>query len=264
MLQAVKNQIRVTLKTIKYGLMREMLNKTSFIMNVVFMILNNASFIIQWVVIYSLREDVGGYEFNQVLLLWAIAAATYGFAHFAFRNAFSLSDTITNGKLDSYLVQPKNVLISSITSGIGVSAIGDILYGYIVLVISGITLTKFLLFTLFAVTGAIVIVDVAVILGSLSFWIGRSDMIADTGNSLIVNFATYPDGIFKGVSRILLLTVIPVGLTAYFPVWIMTKFDLGLTLIVIAITVTLTVLTFIIFYRGLRRYSSSNLMISKI
>ena len=264
MLQAVKNQIRVTLKTIKYGLMREMLNKTSFIMNVVFMILNNASFIIQWVVIYSLREDVGGYEFNQVLLLWAIAAATYGFAHFGFRNAFSLSDTITNGKLDSYLVQPKNVLISSITSGIGVSAIGDIIYGYIVLVISGITLTKFLLFTLFSVTGAIVIVDVAVILGSLSFWIGRSDMIADTGNSLIVNFATYPDGIFKGVSRILLLTVIPVGLTAYFPVWIMTKFDLGLTLIVIAITITLTVLTFIIFYRGLRRYSSSNLMISKI
>ena len=146
MLQEVKNQLRVTLKTIKYGLMREMVNKTSFIMNVVFMILNNASFIIQWIVIYSLREDVGGYEFNQVLLLWAIAAATYGFAHFAFKKAFSLSDLITNGKLDSFLVQPKNVLISAITTDIEVSAIGDILYGYIVLVISGISLTKFLLF----------------------------------------------------------------------------------------------------------------------
>ena len=264
MLQAVKNQLKVTIKTIKYGLMREMLNKTSFVMNIVFMILNNASFIIQWIVIYSLKEDVGGYEFNQVLLLWAIAASTYGFSHFIFKKSFSLSDTIVNGKLDSFLVQPKNVLISAITTDVEVSAIGDILYGYIVLFISGITFTKFLLFTLFSVTGAIIITDVAVILGSLSFWFGKTDMIADTGNSLMTNFATYPDGIFKGVARILLLTIIPVGLTAYFPVWIMTEFDFKLTLIIIAVTVLLTIITFAVFYRGLRRYSSSNLMISKI
>ena len=71
----VKNQIRVTTKSIKYALMREMLNKTSFLMNIVFMILNNASFIIQWVVIYSLKSDVGGYTFNQVLLLWEAATS---------------------------------------------------------------------------------------------------------------------------------------------------------------------------------------------
>ena len=264
MLQAVKNQLRVTMKTIKYGLMREMINKTSFIMNIAFMILNNASFIIQWIVIYSLKEDVGGYTFNQVLLLWSIAASTYGFSHFIFKKSYSLSDIITNGKLDSFLVQPKNVLISAITTDVEVSALGDILYGYIVLVISGLTVTKLLLFTLFSVTGAIIITDIAVLLGSLSFWFGKSDMIADTGNSLMTNFAIYPDGIFKGVSRILLLTVIPVGLTSYFPVWIMTKFDLKLTLVIIGIAIALTVLTFVIFYRGLRRYSSSNLMISKI
>ena len=264
MLQVVKNQLRVTLKSIKYGLMREMINKTSFVMNVVFMILNNASFIIQWVVIYSLKEDVGGYTFNQVLLLWAIAASTYGFSHFVFKKAYSLADVITNGKLDSFLVQPKNVLISAITTDIEVSALGDIIYGYIVFFISGVTVTKFLLFTLFSITGAIIITDFAVIFGSLSFWIGKSDMIADAGNNLITTFDTYPDGIFKGISRILLLTVIPAGLTSYFPVWIMTKFDFGLTIIIIGVAVFLTVLTFAIFYRGIRRYSSSNLMISKI
>ena len=148
MLQEVKNQLRVTMKTIKYGLMREMINKTSFIINIAFMILNNVSFIIQWIVIYSIKEDVGGYTFNQVLLLWGIAASTYGFSHFIFKKAYSLSDVITNGKLDSFLVQPKNVLISAITTDIEVSALGDILYGYIVLVISGLTVNKFLLFTL--------------------------------------------------------------------------------------------------------------------
>ena len=117
-------------------------------MNVIFMILNNATFIIQWIVIYSIKEDIGGYTFNQVLLLWGMAAGTYGISRFFFRKAFSISDTITNGKLDSYLVQPKNVLLSVITSEIEVSGLGDIIYGYIVLFISGITIQKFLLFTL--------------------------------------------------------------------------------------------------------------------
>ena len=264
MLQAAKNQLKVTIKSIKYGLMREMLNKTSFIMNITFMILNNASFIIQWLIIYSLREDVGGYTFNQVLLLWAIAASTYGFSHFFFKKSYTLSDTITQGKLDSYLVQPKNVLISAITSDIEVSALGDILYGYIVLIISGITFAKFFLFTLFTITGAIVITDVAVILGSLSFWFGRSDMIADTGNNLMTSFATYPDGIFKGITRILFFTIIPVGIANYIPIWVITKFNVGLTFVVLSVTLFITILAFFIFYKGLKKYCSSNLMIAKI
>ena len=40
MLMVVKNQIRITILSIKYALMREMLNKTTFITNIVFMILN--------------------------------------------------------------------------------------------------------------------------------------------------------------------------------------------------------------------------------
>ena len=260
----VKNELKIVVKSTKYKLMREMLNKTTFITKVVFMILNNASFILQWIIIYSLKNNVGNYSFKMVLLLWGLASGTYGFAHFLFKDALSLSDTIVHGKLDSYLVQPKNVLISVITSDIEVSAIGDVLYGYIVLFIYGLTLRNFLLFTFFCITGAIIIVDIAVMLGSLSFWIGKSDMIADTGNSLMVNFATYPDGIFKGVAKVLLFTIVPVGLTSYIPVWVITKFDLKQTLLVIIVAIVLTILASKIFNKGLKRYSSSNLMISKI
>ena len=94
---AVKNQIKVSFLSIKYALLREMLNKTTFITNIIFMILNNASFIIQWIILYSLKENVGGYTFDQVLLLWGLAAGTYGVSRFFFQKAFSLSDTINNG-----------------------------------------------------------------------------------------------------------------------------------------------------------------------
>lgn len=265
MLMAVKNQIKVTFQSIKYALMKEMLNKTTFLMNVIFMILNNACFIVQWIVIYRIKgNDVGGYSFNQILLLWGIAAGTFGFSHFFFNRAYSLSDIITNGKLDAYLIQPKNVLLSAITSSVETSALGDLLYAFIMLFISGASLSRFVLFVLFTICGGIVLTDIAVIFASLSFWINKADFIADSVNSLMTNFATYPDGIFKGISRFLLFFIIPVGITSYIPVWVISKFDIRLTAVVILVTIFLTILTFFIFNKGLKRYTSTNLMVSKI
>ena len=237
MLTEVKNQIKISLLSVKYALLREMLNKTIFLTNIIFMILNNASFIIQWIVLYSLKENVGGYTFEQVLLLWGISASTYGFSRFFFKNAFSLSDTISNGKLDTYLVQPKNVLISAITTNIETSALGDLIYGYIMLFIHGFTIPKFILFTLFIICGGFILTSISVILSSLSFWFGKSDIFVDTGNSLMISFATYPDGIFKGVVKILLFTLIPVGIVNYIPVKIFTEFNIYLFLIVIIVTI---------------------------
>ena len=45
MLMEAKNQIRVTYQSMKYALQREMLNKVTFVSNIIFMILNNACFI---------------------------------------------------------------------------------------------------------------------------------------------------------------------------------------------------------------------------
>ena len=162
--------------------------------------------------------------------------------------AISLSDIITNGKLDSYLVQPKNVLLAAITSDVESSAIGDMIYGYIIMCVSGFTIGKFVLFTLFTICGGLIITSIAVILASLSFWFRRSDMIADS----------------KGITRIILFTIIPVGIINYIPVWGMTEFSLALTIIVIVTTVVSILFAFAVFYKGLRKYSSSNLMVSRI
>ncbi len=264
MLTAVKNQGRVTLLNIKYALMREMLNKTTFITNIAFMVLNNASFIIQWIILYSIKDNVGGYEFKEVMLLWGIAAGTYGVSHFFFEKAYTLADTITEGKLDVFLVQPKNVLLSAITSEVKTSALGDILYGLIMCFVANLTITQFFLFLFFCMTGGIILTCFAVILGSLSFWIQKADMIADTGNGLMTNFATYPDGIFKGVVKVLLFTIVPVGIANYIPMKLLISFQFDFFIIIIVTMIFMLFLAFFVFYRGLKRYSSSNLMNARI
>lgn len=264
MLMEVKNQLKVTILSMKYGLMREMVNKVSFLTNVIFMILNNSAFLIQWIILFSLKDNVGGYGLKEVFLLWGMAAGTYGFSHFLFKSVYDLSETINSGKLDVYIVQPKNILIQSITSSIEPSAFGDMLYAYIMLLLYGITPLNFLLFTLFIICGGTILVCIAIILGSLSFWFNRSDIISNLGNSFMTNFATYPDGIFKGLAKVLLYTIIPVAMTTYLPVKIIVNFNGFYLYTVLGITIVFIILSNMIFQRGLRRYSSSNLMQSRL
>ena len=169
MLTEVKNQLKIMILSTKYSLMREMLNKVTFFSNIIFMILNNASFIIQWIVLFSLKDSFGGYQLKEVILLWGLAASTYGVSRFFFSSAFKLSDTITNGKLDAFLVLPKNVLLSVITSDITVSALGDMLYGYIMLIIYGITIKNFFVFTILSICGGLILTSISVLFSSLSF-----------------------------------------------------------------------------------------------
>lgn len=264
MLMEVKNQIKVMSLSLKYNIMRQMTNKVTFITNVLFMILNNASFIVQWIILFTIKDEIGGYTIKEVILIWGMASCVYGLAHLLFHKAFEITDLIINGKLDTFLVQPKNVFLSVITSETSISAMGDLIYGYICLFIYGITVKKFILFTIFTITGGIILAAFASIMGSISFWIVKGDILADSLTAIMVNLATYPGTIFKKTIKIILYTVIPVGIANYLPVDTILHFNFSNFIIIIGFTIIITSLAFLVFNRGLKRYSSSNLMSSRI
>ncbi len=261
---AAKNQLRVILLSIKYNIMREMTNRVTFLTNILFMILNNATFIVQWLLIFHLKPEIGGYAFREVMILWALAASSFGLAHILFNRAFSLSDLILNGKLDSFLVQPKNVLLSIVTSSTSTSAIGDLLYGYILLLVIRCNVVDFLLFTLFTITGTIIYTAFMTIVGSLSFWIIRGDMLADSLHNTMINFSIYPDTIFKNGVRLLLYSLVPIGFYTYMPLHVLIKFNPFTTLGVLGFAIGISLLAFFVFYKGLTHYTSSNLMSARI
>jgi ABC-2 type transport system permease protein len=264
MLMVVKNQIKVIFLSVKYNVMREMTNHVTFITNILFMILNNATFIIQWIVLFHLKNNIGGYEINDVLVLWGLASSTFGFSHLFFQKAHEISDLIINGKLDAFLVQPKNVLIGVATSGTNISAIGDLLYGFIILIIVKCSFLNIILFTFFTFTGGFILTAFSIIVGSLSFWIVKGDIISGHLIGTMLNVSTYPDGIFKGIVKLILYSVIPAGLVIYLPIKVIIEFNLIQLLIVVAFTIGILLFAFFVFYKGLKRYSSSNLMSARI
>jgi len=262
MLMEAKKNIKLMFISFKYNLAKEMTNRGSFIMQIVFMILNNSTFIIQWLILFSLKDSIGGYSFKDIMILWALTASSYGLSHIFFQNVYEIPKLIANGKLDVYLTQPKNVLFNIAISKTSPSAIGDIIFGYLILLI--MSPGNIILFTVFTITGAIIFSAFSVIVGSLTFWLKRGDIVADRLNSLMTLPSTYPEGIFNGVVRILLYILIPVGFMVFLPIRILGGFNILFFIAVILFTILITFLAFYIFHKGLKRYTSSNLMSARV
>lgn len=260
MLTAVKNQWRVCALSFKYNMMRQMLNKVTFFSNIVFMMLNNAAFIVQWVILFHLKKQIGGYTLREVMLLWGLAASTFGLAKVVCARAFELPELIISGKLDAYLVIPKNVLLSVITSETNTPAIGDFLYGIAVLCIFCFRVDRLFLFLLFTITGAVILTSFAILMGSLTFWFVRVDAFGNHMVMSTISFETYPDGLFHGTARFLLYYVLPAGMAVYHPVHVMMEFDAGSLLTVAGYAAGILTAAAVVFYRGLRHYASGNLM----
>lgn len=260
MLMEVKKELKLLFLSTKYNIMKEMTNALSFILNILFMMLNNASFLVQWIIFFSIKSDFGGYTMKEIMLIWGISSASYGVSRIIFGGVFKLPEYIEEGKLDAYLVLPKDALLSVASSRTVISAMGDLLYGLIVSLVFYHKLHEILLILLFIILGAIIETSLAVILNSLAF---KYLKIGDFSNSILgafITFSIYPESIFSDGLKILLYTVIPVGFAVYLPVKSIINFNLGYIFIVLLFTMIISVIAYKIFNRGLKKYSSSNLM----
>lgn len=76
----------------------------------------------------------------------------------------------------------------------------------------------------------------------------------------MINFSTYPDGIFKGVVKFILYLIIPTGMSIYLPIHLMQDFHWGQLFLLLGFMTLLLAIAVFSFYRGLKRYTSSNLM----
>ena len=265
MLSEIKKNIKILLLNFKYNMAREMENRGSFISQVVFMILNNSFAIVQWFIFFSFKNTIGGYKFNDILMLWALASASYGIAHLFFENVFFIPQLIADGKLDAYISQPLNILWNVSVSKTNPSAFGDLIYGIILAFIAvGTSFYKIPLFILFALLGGITMATFAALAGCLTFWLKRGEEIAHSFHTNVIMASTYPEGIFNVFVKIVLYTVIPVGFMIYMPLQIISNLNLIYFVAVLLFDVLLMLLTFYVFNKGLKKYSSSNLMNARV
>ena len=258
---AVKNNLKMIFSYLKLNLKKEWKYKPSFFMQIIMMILNDLFFIIQWVIIFKLVDNIGGYGFNETMLLWAIAAGGYGFSHTFFAGAWSIKDIVYEGKLDVYLTQPKNVLLNVSCSSTEVSGIGDMMYAFVVLAIIRAPWYWYLLMFPVMILAGLVYVSVYIVYVSLCFYIKQGDAVAKSVESTINKIGNYPSAIFNTIIKGLLFTLIPAFFYTFVPAqYFFLTPNIWWILGSLAVTISWVVLAFVLFNRGLKKYNSGNLM----
>ncbi|MBN1648666.1 MAG: ABC-2 family transporter protein [Spirochaetales bacterium] len=250
----------------RFNLSAGMAYRGAFFMQVFFMALNNSAFIVFWLILYSkIGTDIKGYQFSDVMFLWSLVPIGYGLSVVFLGNASQISQIICNGELDVYLTQPKPVLLNLLAGRMQVSGWGDIIYGFILFFAAVPFSVPGLLVLVFGgIMYGILMAAVRVIYHSLTFHFGNAEDFAQTASEMSLNFALYPESIFKGAARVMLHSIIPVAYMIFLPVSLIKAFSwrtIGTLVLADTLIIALAVL---VFYRGLKRYESGNRMGSRL
>lgn len=265
MLMEVKKSIRLMLYYFKFNMSAVMEYRVSFLVQSFGMMLNNSAFIFFWWILFNNVETIGGYTFRDEMLLWALSSSSFGLCFVAFGNVSQITRMILNGELDTYLLQPKDPLVNVLCSKTIVSAWGDTLYGIIMFfLIRGFDIKGFLLFLTLIVTGALILASVLVSFHALSFYSGNTEALAQLVVEFLISFGIYPEGIFGRGVKYILYTIIPTAFIVYIPASVIKQFSFSMLLQVMGVAALWIVIAYTMFYKGLKRYESGNLIVNKL
>jgi ABC-2 type transport system permease protein len=184
----------------------------------IFMALNNATFLVFWWVLFDRVEGLRGWQGPEVLLLFGVSAAGFGIMAAVAGGALHLSRFIDEGALEPLLTQPKPTLLYALGCRSQASGFGDFLSGIAFIALSGYLSWSTVPLILFGVlASALIFTATCVLLFSLAFWLHRTHTLSRQLLDITITFSLYPEPLFGGGLRLVLFTVIPAGFVGYLP-----------------------------------------------
>lgn len=255
------NYLRLMLTYLRLNWNAHLEYRGAFLSQLVAMLLNNLMWVAFWTLFFTRFPVLRGWTIDDVVTLWAIAATGFGLAHAIYGNALQLAPLITQGQLDVWMLYPRMLLPHLLLGRMSATSWGDLLFGYgIYLGLVRPDLIHFIWFVGLTTAVAALFVGFSVLTGSLSFYLGNASALSEQWRFAMLTFSTYPGTLFEGGIKLLLYTLIPAGFVTYLPIaalrslsWVDAALTFGGAFAVLGAGIA-------VFYHGLRRYESGNLM----
>lgn len=233
----------------------------AFISQIIAMFINDGFWLFFWVLFYSKFPVLRGWQLKDVITLWAIASSSLGLTHSICWNTVYLPGLIARGQLDVWMLYPRRLLPHLILGKMNASSFGDFLFGFFVYVsFVHPDLAHLALFMFLTFSAAILVLGFDITIGSLGFFVGNSETLSEQWRFAFITLSTYPDVLFQGKSRFILFTVIPAGFITCISVQALRTFSWLHGLFVLLGAMVFLAIGISIFYLGLQRYESGNLM----
>jgi len=232
--------------------------RANFVTQSIGMFINDIFWIFLWFLLFQRFDTINGWEYRDMLRVFAVLTISYGLVGFLFGNWTRIARFIEHGSLDYYLTMPKNVLLHMLAK-FNYYGLGDLVFGTAMVALS-IPMTKLPLYLLLVLCSILVMLGWVIITGSLAFYLGRFEHASQAMRESLIIFAGYPFSIFTGTTKFILLFIIPAGFVTGIPVQLLTTFSWKWFFITIGFTAAFFSFAVWFFYRGLRRYESGNVM----
>jgi ABC-2 type transport system permease protein len=231
----------------------------AFLVQVVFMALNNFAFFVFWWVLMRRVPSIRGWSLGDIALLYGIVAVAFGLAVSLAGGVRYLGQLIEEGGLDTLLTQPRSVLVYALCLRSQPSGFGDVISGIMFIAWSG-GVSWFTLPVLAAaiIAGALVLVACGIVFFSLAFWLGKVETVSRQLWELLITFSLYPEPLFGGALRLALFTLLPAGFVGYIPVRVVQAPSVVDVILLATGAITFLGLAIVVFEYGLRRYASGS------
>ena len=230
--------------------------RASFFTQAFGMALNNSAFIFFWWIAFKqIGGAIAGYSFEDVLFIWAIISSGYGLSNILFANASNLTNLIVTGELDTYLLQPCNILLNLLCAKTTLSAYGDLFYGFIIMFIfyAG-NPAAWLLFIIGVLFAGLLLTAITTTAHTLSFYWGDASAIGGMATEFAINFSIYPEKIYGPAIRALMFSLIPIGIAVHVPLQLFHRFSFRIALVSLGGALIYCAAAGAFFYKGLERY----------
>lgn len=258
------NDLRFAIYALKKNLENSAELRTSFLMNIVGMAINNTSFIILWLFFVKSVGVIGGWTAADIIGLNGYTAFCYGAVLSLCGGIQKLAVYTTSGAFDRFMLSPKNLLLRVATAFFRVSALGDIVFGVICLTLYAFLIHannfQILLIILLTVISTILFLAGVIIIYSISFYFTDADSVTRGIFELFFTPSLFHGGAFQGLMRFIFTFAIPSLLIGVLPVEITREISLSKLFLVSILATFWFVVSIKFFYRSVRKYESSNFM----
>lgn len=233
-------------------------NRRSFWVQVLVMILNDAIWILFWLLFFNRIGSLRGWDIDKVLVLLAVLTTSAGIVLGLLTNARRIGELATDGNLDATLALPTATLPHLLTRRIETTNVGDLLFGIGLFVVAGDPTPQRTLVFLFGVVCSVgIMAGFLILVGSSAFFLGRNEA-GELGFNALLLFSSYPVDVFAGMTKIFLYAVVPAGFISVTPANLITEFQWRWAAASLGMAGAMVAAGVIVFHLGLRRYTSGS------
>lgn len=256
--------MKLYLRFFKMHLNSQLQYRASFILSFISQFIVFFGYYFTILCLFDNFSNIKGFTLYEVLLTFSIIQFGFAFCETFFRGMDVFDELIISGNFDKLLLRPRNIMFQVFTEEMSLVRIARLLQALIILIIALVKINidwdiyKIITVIFMLISSILIFLGIFILAASYCFLTVKGLEVRNVFTDGGKHMAQYPIGIFKKGFKFIFTFIIPYGFVNYYPLlYILGKNNNKLFMFSPLITVLYLIPCIIVFYKGIKKYSST-------